>query len=141
MGKKLRSNNVAVEGGDVDNAEHDVVDELDSVSRRVNKEFGPIGVVDAEALGIPNTIMNDGILEEDKIEEETVDVVELVEVAGEERVVAIIEVVENVGEDEEVAKLSIIDDDGIREIAVAVEIVDEDEIVEASNGVVAGEME
>ena len=50
--KKLRCNNVVVDGS-VDNAEHDVVDELDSASRSVNKEFGPIGVVDAEALGIP----------------------------------------------------------------------------------------
>ena len=102
---------------------------------------GPIGVVDAEALGIPNTIMVDGLFEEDKVEEETVDVVELVGVAGEERVVAIVEIVEGAGEDEKVAKLSIADDDGILEIVVAVEIVDEDEIVEASDGVVAGGVE
>ena len=48
---------------------------------------------------------------------------------------------EDVGEGEEVAKFSIADDDGVLEIVVAVEIVDEDEIVEASDGVVAGEME
>ena len=66
MRTKLRRNNVAVEGGGVDNAEHDVVDELDSVSRSLNKEFGTVGVADAGALGVPNTIMIDGICEETK---------------------------------------------------------------------------
>jgi hypothetical protein len=138
--KKLRCNNVVVDGS-VDNAEHDVVDELDRVSRSVNKGFGTIGVVDAEALGIPNTIMINGIPEDDKIEEETADVVEVVEVAGDERVVAIIDVVVNAGEDEDVAKFHTIDDDGVLEIVVAAELVDEDEIVEASDEVVAGEVE
>ena len=140
MRKKLRCNNVVVDGS-VDNAEHDVVDKPGSVFRSINKECGPTGVVDVEALGIPNTSMIDGIFEEDKVEEESADVVEMVEVVVEGKTVAILEVVENVGEDEEVAKFSITDDDGILEIVVAAKLVDEDEIVEASDEVVAGEVE
>ena len=97
-----------------------------SRSRSVNKGFGIVGVVDGETLGIPNTIIIDGIFEEDKVEEETADVVEMVEVVGEERVVALVEFVESADEDEEVAKLSITDDVGILEIVVAADIADED---------------
>ena len=60
-----KCNNVAVDGS-IDNAGSDVVDELGSVPRSVKKGFGPIGAVDAEALGMPNTIVMDGIFEEDK---------------------------------------------------------------------------
>ena len=67
--------------------------------------------------------------EEDEVEVETIDIVEVVEVAGEEMIVTIVEAVDIRG------------DDGTLDVVDIVEIADEEEIVKAGDEVVAGDVE
>ena len=104
-------------------------------------------IIEVETLGIPNTVMVNGKVTDKRAEVETIDIVEVVEVAGE---VEIVKAVEIAGEVERVEAAEIageVETVEAAEIAGEVEIVEDVEIagrVEiagAADKVVAGEIE
>ena len=100
---------MGVDDSAADSAEHNVVDELTDdivegeldgiISRSVDGEFSIVIIVETETLGITNTVVTQGVVEEEDVDAETIGVVEAVEAAGEGRIVTIVEAISIRGDD------------------------------------------
>jgi hypothetical protein len=105
-------------------------EELDLIiSRRVERGVGVVIVIEVETLGVLNAVVTHGVVEEEDVEMEAIDVVESVEVAGEEIVTTVVEAIDVRGDD---GKLDVVD---------TIELADNGEIVNAGDEVVAGDVE